>query len=108
MANFRDINGASRQLNRVTDIELETHNRSALESVMVAMAASGRVQEMAVIAQTLEKTSREMQIADTLNALNSTIATLKNPETEHKPDVFELMRKIDERLSVMEGERLSK
>ena len=108
MANFRDINGASRQMNRVTDIELEAHNRSALESVMVAMAAVGKVQEMAVIAQTLEKTSREMQIADTLNALNSTIAGLKQPQAEHTPDIFELMSKIDERLSVIEGERLSK
>ncbi len=106
MANFRDINGASRQLNRVTDIELETHNRSALESVMVAMAASGRVQEMAVIAQTLEKTSREMQIADTLNALNSTIATLKNPETEHKgPNTHitpDELKQVMDRIAVLE------
>ena len=99
MANFRDINGASRQLNRVTDIELETHNRSALESVMVAMAASGRVQEMAVIAQTLEKTSREMQIADTLNALNSTIATLKNStgkETKPEPDLTHRLDRLEQ------------
>ena len=80
MANFRDINGASRQINRVTDIELEAHNRSALESVMVAMAATGRVQEMAVIAQTLEKTSREMQLAETLATLNNTIADLKRQQ----------------------------
>ena len=108
MANFRDINSASRNLNRVTDINLEPENRKALEAVMVALAAGGRVQEMAVIAQTLEKTSREMQIADTLNALNSTIAGLKQPQAEHTPDIFELMSKIDERLSVIEGERLSK
>jgi len=85
MANFRDINGASRQMNRVTDIELETHNRSALESVMVAMAASGKVQEMAVIAQTLEKTSRETDIAKTLAALNLTIAGLKQPQPVETP-----------------------
>ena len=90
MANFRDINGASRQMNRVTDIELEAHNRSALESVMVAMAAVGKVQEMAVIAQTLEKTSREMQIADTLNALNSTIAGLKQPQAVETDELARL------------------
>ena len=77
MANFRDINGAARQMNRVTDIELEAHNRSALESVMVCHAATGRVQEMAVIAQTLEKTSREADIAKTLADLNLTISGLK-------------------------------
>ena len=85
MANFRDINGASRQMNRVTDIELEKHNRTALESVMVAMAATGKVQEMAVIAQTLEKTSRETDIASTLAALNLTIAGLKQPQTVEVP-----------------------
>ena len=89
MANFRDINGASRLLNRVTDIELETHNRSALESVMVAMAAAGKVQEMGVIAQTLEKTSREVQISETLAALNQTIAGLKQPTT-HTDDMTAL------------------
>ena len=90
MANFRDINGASRQMNRVTDIELEAHNRSALESVMVAMAATGKVQEMAVIAQTLEKTSRETDIASTLAALNLTIAGLKQPQAEHTDELAQL------------------
>ena len=99
MANFRDINGASRQINRVTDIELEAHNRSALESVMVCHAATGRVQEMAVIAQTLEKTSREADIAKTLADLNLTIAGLKQAEPdvipEAKPEwVNELLTRV--------------
>ena len=85
MANFRDINGAARQMNRVTDIELEAHNRSALESVMVCHAATGRVQEMAVIAQTLEKTSREADIAKTLADLNLTIAGLKQQQPVETP-----------------------
>ena len=85
MANFRDINGASRQINRVTDIELEAGNRSALEAVMVCHAATGRVQEMAVIAQTLEKTSREADIAKTLADLNLTIAGLKQPQPVATP-----------------------
>ena len=61
--NYRDINSASRSLNRVTDISLQPDNRSALESVMVAMAASGRVQEAALISQMLEKTSVQTDIA---------------------------------------------
>ena len=40
MANFRDINGASRNLNRVTDINLEPENRSALEADIVGAIAS--------------------------------------------------------------------
>ena len=35
---------------------------------------------MAVIAQTLEKTSREMQLAETLDTLNKTIADLKHQQ----------------------------
>ena len=107
MANFRDINGASRQMNRVTDIELEAHNRSALESVMVAMAATGKVQEMAVIAQTLEKTSRETDIASTLAALNLTIAGLKQPETTgddpNKHITPSELQQVMDRIAVLEA-----
>ena len=109
MANFRDINGASRQMNRVTDIELEAHNRSALESVMVCHAATGRVQEMAVSAQTLEKTSREADIAKTLADLNLTIAGLKQAEpvevmkNTEKSDIGHALTSIAERLDVLEG-----
>ena len=85
MANFRDINGASRQMNRVTDIELESHNRSALESVMVCHAATGRVQEMAVIAQTIEKTSVQTDIVGAIADLNLTIAGLKQPKADVIP-----------------------
>jgi len=82
MANFRDINGASRNLNRVTDINLEPENRSALEAVMVALAAGGRVQEMSVIAQTLEKTSVQTDIVGAIASLKDVITDLKQPTTE--------------------------
>ena len=77
MANFRDINSASRNLNRVMDINLEPENRAALEAVMVAMAAGGRVQEMAVIAQTIEKTSVQTDIVGAIADLKTVISGLK-------------------------------
>ena len=80
MANFRDINSASRNLNRVTDINLEPENRKALEAVMVALAAGGRVQEMAVIAQTIEKTSVQTDIVGAIADLKAVIGVLKQPE----------------------------
>jgi hypothetical protein len=80
MANFRDINGASRQLNRVTDIKLQEDNRVALEAVMVALAASGRVQEMAVIAQTLEKTTAETDLVGAIGDLKTVIQGIKQPQ----------------------------
>ena len=78
MANFRDINSASRNLNRVTDINLQPENRAALESVMVALVAGGRVQEGALVAQMIEKTSVTTDIAAAIGDLKEVIQTI-NP-----------------------------
>ena len=100
MANFRDINSASRNLNRVTDINLEPENRKALEAVMVALAAGGRVQEMAVIAQTIEKTSVQTDIVGAIADLKTVIQGLKQPEERS------MMAIADEQteLAVLRGE----
>jgi len=90
MANFRDINSASRNLNRVTDINLEPENRKALEAVMVALAAGGRVQEMAVIAQTIEKTSVQTDIVGAIADLKTVISGLQQPKTEHTNELTQL------------------
>ena len=84
MVNFRDINSASRNLNRVTDINLQPENRNALESVMVALAAGGRVQEAALIAQMIEKTSVQTDIANAISDLKHVIQGVKQPETTHE------------------------
>ena len=99
MANFRDINSASRNLNRVTDINLEPENRKALEAVMVALAAGGRVQEMAVIAQTIEKTSVQTDIVGAIADLKAVIGGLQQPKAdvipEAKPEwVQELLTRV--------------
>ena len=86
MANFRDINGAARQMNRVTDIELEAHNRSALESVMVALVAGGRVQEGALVAQMIEKTSVQTDIAGAIADLKTVIQGINQPKTVETTD----------------------
>ena len=80
MANFRDINSASRNLNRVTDINLQPENRKALEAVMVALAAGGRVQEAALLAQMIEKTSVQTDIAGAIADLKTVIQGI-NPTT---------------------------
>ena len=100
MANFRDINSASRNLNRVTDINLEPENRKALEAVMVALAAGGRVQEMAVIAQTIEKTSVQTDIVGAIADLKAVIQGLNPPEKRS------MMAIADEQteLAVLRGE----
>ena len=87
MSNFRDINSASRNLNRVTDVNLKPENREALEAVMVALAAGGRVQEMALIAQTLEKTSVQTDLAKEIAGLRDVIRAM--PQRSHDQAVEE-------------------
>ena len=90
MANFRDINSASRNLNRVTDINLQPENRSALESVMVALVAGGRVQEGALVAQMIEKTSVQTDIASAIADLKTVIQGIQQPKTDDKHFVGEM------------------
>jgi hypothetical protein len=89
MAGYRDINGASQIVRRnVQAVDLQQDNRTALESVMVAMAAGGRVQEMALIAQTLEKVNTNASLADAITELKtvvSGIATLNQKELSESP-----------------------
>ena len=90
MANFRYINSASRNLNRVTDINLQPENRSALESVMVSQAAGGRVQEAALLAQMIEKTSVQTDIAGAIADLKTVISGIKQPETTQTDELATL------------------
>ena len=92
--NYRDINSASQTLRRnVQDINLEPNNRKALESVMVALAAGGRVQEMALIAQMLEKTSANVDLAESISNLNTVITQLV-PKPHPTDEVTELKEEI--------------
>ena len=92
--NFRDINSASQNLRRnVQDINLEPNNRKALESVMVALAAGGRVQEMALIAQMLEKTSANVDLAESIQNLNTVISQL-TPKANQTDEVTALKEEI--------------
>ena len=100
MANFRDINSASRNLNRVVDISLEPENRSALESVMVALVAGGRVQEGALVAQMIEKTSVQTDIASAIADLKTVIQTIKPVKTEVSNET--ITPNLEQRLDRME------
>ena len=90
MANFRDIASASKNLNRVTDINLQPENRSALESVMVALVAGGRVQEGALVAQMIEKTSVQTDIASAIADLKTVIQGIKPEQATHTDELAQL------------------
>ena len=109
---YRDVNSAQQAIRRnLNSVNLEPENRAALEAVAIAMAAAGKPGEFVTYMQALEKTETQVDlkaVADNVNALVNVIKSKEKTETTHTPDIFELMRKIDERLSTVEGERLSK
>ena len=109
---YRDVNSAQQAIRRnLNSVSLEPENKKALEAVAIAMAAAGKPGEFVTYMQALEKTETQVDlktVADNINNLVDVIGNKHKAETEHTPDIFELMRKIDERLSVIEGERLSK
>ena len=111
MAGYRDINGASQIVRRnVQAVDLQQENRTALESVMVAMAAGGRVQEMALIAQTLEKVNTNADLGQAIADLTTVVAGIKHmnePETDrvdtYKTDMAAGLKHIGDRLDALEG-----
>jgi len=97
MAGYRDINGASQIVRRnVQAVDLQQDNRTALESVMVAMAAGGRVQEMALIAQTLEKVNTNADLSQAIADLTTVVAGIKQMNEPVTHDHDELARLRDE------------
>ena len=90
MANYRDINSASRNLNRVSDINLQPEHRAALEATMVALVAGGRVQEGALVAQMIEKTSVQTDIVEAIGSLKQVIAGIKQPATNEVDELTQL------------------
>ena len=94
MANYRDISSASQTIRRnLQAVDLQAENRNALESVMVAMAAGGRVGEMALIAQTLEKVNTNANLGDAIAGLTEVVQGIKGmnqPTTGHTDEVAQL------------------
>ena len=91
MANYRDVNSASQTIRRnVQAVDLSSDNRNALESVLVAMAAGGRVGEMALIAQTLEKVNTNANLGEAIAGLTEVVQSIKGinqPTTDHTDEL---------------------
>ena len=78
MAGYRDINSASTTIRRnVQGVDFQPDNRNALEAVAVALAASGRVNEFAVMMQSLEKVNSNANLATAIGDLTTIVASIK-------------------------------
>ena len=90
MANWKDIAGASKSIGKTDSIDMKPENRDAMESVMVALAASGRVQEMALVAQTLEKVQAKADLAEALTDIGAVMREIKSTSDNTKDEIAKL------------------
>ena len=98
--NWKDIAGAGKSISKVDSLDLKESTRDGLEAVLVMKAASGRPQEMALIAQTLEKVNTQAdlkQIATDLGVMVQAMKAKEVPEVDKDSitmtrDQFERMK----------------
>ena len=85
--NWKDIAGAGKSISKVDSLDLKESTRDGLEAVLVMKAASGRPQEMALIAQTLEKVNTQAdlkQIATDLGVMVQAMKAKEVPKTDEE------------------------
>ena len=79
--NWKDIVGASKSISKVDSLDLKESTRDGLEAVLVMKAASSRPQEMALIAQTLEKVNTQADLKQIATDLGTMVQAMKAKET---------------------------
>ena len=80
MANWKDVLGAGKSVSKLDNLDVSENTKITLEAVMCAMAASGKVQEMALIAQTLEKVDTQVDLKTVSANLGELIGIMKAKE----------------------------
>ena len=87
MANWRDVQSASKSIQKTDSIDMKPENRDLIETIMCGLLAGGRTQEFALAAQTLEKIESKSNLAAVLGDLTDVIKTLKKPQQEEATDL---------------------
>ena len=91
--NWKDIASAGKSISRVDSLELKQSTRDGLEAVMVMKAASSRPQEMALIAQTLEKIDTQVDLKSVATNLDRLVNTMQAKEApKHDEDSITMTR----------------
>jgi len=85
MANWKDILGAGKSVGKLDNLDVSENTKVTMEAVMCAMAASGKVQEMALIAQTLEKIDTQVDLKEVSSNLSELIGIMKSKEQPVTP-----------------------
>ena len=90
MANWKDVLGAGKSVSKLDNLDVSENTKITLEAVMCAMAASGKVQEMALIAQTLEKIDTQVDLKSVATNLDRLVNTMQAKETAEPAETGEL------------------
>jgi len=80
MANWKDVLGAGKSVSKLDNLDVSENTKVTMEAVMCAMAASGKVQEMGLIAQTLEKVDTQVDLKTVSADLGELIGIMKAKE----------------------------
>ena len=83
--NWKDIASAGKSVGKLDSLDVSEGTKDCMEAVMCAMAASGKVQEMALIAQTLEKVDTQVDLKTVSSNLSELIGIMKAKEQPAQP-----------------------
>ena len=78
--NWKDIASAGKSVGKLDSLDVSQGTRDTMEAIMCAMAASGKVQEMALIAQTIEKVDTKVDLKEVANNLDRLVNTMQAKE----------------------------
>ena len=88
MANWKDVLGAGKSVSKLDNLDVSENTKVTMEAIMCAMAASGKVQEMALIATTLEKIDTQVDLKTVADNVNNLVNVISKQHTETKADVI--------------------
>ena len=108
--NWKDLASAGKSIGKLDSLDVGSDTKTAMEAIMCAMAASGKVQEMALIAQTLEKVDTQVDLKLVSSNLSELISIMKAKEQPTETlsesgmsDIGHALTSIAERLDVLEA-----
>ena len=80
--NWKDIASAGKSVGKLDSLDVSESTKDCMQAVMCAMAPSGKVQEMALIAQTLEKVDTQVDLKTVSDNLNNLVNIMRAKEAE--------------------------
>ena len=101
--NWKDIASAGKSIGKLDSLDVSENTKVTMEAIMCAMAASGKVQEMGLIAQTLEKVDTQVDLKSVATNLDRLVNTMQAKETAESAEIGELRLLREENAKLKSG-----